>query len=323
MKQLKNMEMEGGLGCKLGYPFGSFMPGRVSSSESYRYRFNEKEKDPEGMGGSGSTYDYGFRIYNPNIARFLSVDPLAKSYTWYTPYQFAGNKPIWAVDLDGLEEKIVTQTFYDHGLGQIFIQMQNSEKLNAIWNSVNRADLEAKVTVYYGVMCPSERGGDVGGYTVNLKGMADYVFHYFVNTSQLQKNSEAKKTYEDYVNLFATNGLNMKDIISMANSNKPVFGVFLDPGSDEKIAAFYFFHELEAHLKNRVNGIKRTTRQEHYKFFNYKENTALLNRYPELVAGEKSPSYDATPSNSRAGEIKEEIETIYSGQTTLNPDANE
>jgi hypothetical protein len=32
---------------------------------------------------------------------------LAKDYPWYTPYQFAGNMPIWAVDLDGLEEKIV------------------------------------------------------------------------------------------------------------------------------------------------------------------------------------------------------------------------
>ena len=48
--------------------------------------------------------DYGFRLYNPAIGRFLSVDPLAPDYPWYTPYQFAGNKPIWAVDLDGLEE---------------------------------------------------------------------------------------------------------------------------------------------------------------------------------------------------------------------------
>ncbi|MEM9337245.1 MAG: hypothetical protein AAGA66_00835, partial [Bacteroidota bacterium] len=34
----------------------------------------------------------------------MSVDPLTSSYPWYTPYQFAGNKPIYAVDLDGLEE---------------------------------------------------------------------------------------------------------------------------------------------------------------------------------------------------------------------------
>ena len=48
-------------------------------------------------------YDYGFRIYNPGIARFLSVDPLALDYPELTPYQFASNSPILAVDLDGLE----------------------------------------------------------------------------------------------------------------------------------------------------------------------------------------------------------------------------
>ena len=71
---------------------------------SYCYGFNGKEADHEGIGGGGLTYDYGFRIYNPSIARFLSVDPLSGSYPWYTPYQFAGNKPIECIDVDGLEE---------------------------------------------------------------------------------------------------------------------------------------------------------------------------------------------------------------------------
>jgi hypothetical protein len=43
------------------------------------------------------------RIYDPRLGRFLSVDPIAKQYPELTPYQFAGNTPIWAVDLDGLE----------------------------------------------------------------------------------------------------------------------------------------------------------------------------------------------------------------------------
>jgi RHS repeat-associated protein len=88
------------------------MPTRTWSdpNSKYKYGFNGKEidKGDEGMGGGGSTYDYGFRIYNSNLGRFLSVDPLSKSYPWYTPYQFAGNKPIRCVDLDGLEELSVT-----------------------------------------------------------------------------------------------------------------------------------------------------------------------------------------------------------------------
>jgi RHS repeat-associated protein len=90
------------------YPFGTTLPGRTFQDDrfsGYRFTFNGKEKDKEGMGGGGSTYDYGFRIYNAQIGKFLSVDPLTKSYPWYTPYQFAGNKPIENIDVDGKEEE--------------------------------------------------------------------------------------------------------------------------------------------------------------------------------------------------------------------------
>jgi RHS repeat-associated protein len=93
------------------YLFGMPMPSRTFTGNGYRYGFNGKELDQEGVGGGGATYDYGFRIYNPQIGRFLSVDPLFESYPFYTPYQFAGNKPIAAIDLDGLEELVVVRWF--------------------------------------------------------------------------------------------------------------------------------------------------------------------------------------------------------------------
>jgi RHS repeat-associated protein len=85
------------------YSFGSPQPGRTFKTEDYRYGYNGKEKDAE-VKGDGNEYDYGFRIYDPRLGRFLSVDPLTKDYPFYTPYQFAGNKPIWATDMDGKEE---------------------------------------------------------------------------------------------------------------------------------------------------------------------------------------------------------------------------
>ena len=78
----------------------------MATGDGYRYAFNGKEQDPEWQ-GVGNMYDYGFRIYNPRIAKFLSVDPLFKSFPFYTPYQFSANTPIAAIDLDGLESKIV------------------------------------------------------------------------------------------------------------------------------------------------------------------------------------------------------------------------
>tara|TARA_R110001592_G_scaffold178589_2_gene419720 strand:- start:568 stop:1635 length:1068 start_codon:yes stop_codon:yes gene_type:complete len=84
------------------YAFGSLMPGRNASSGDYRYGFNGKEKDDE-VKGNGNSYDYGFRIYDSRLGKFLSVDPLSQNFPWWTPYQFAGNTPIQAIDLDGLE----------------------------------------------------------------------------------------------------------------------------------------------------------------------------------------------------------------------------
>jgi hypothetical protein len=45
------------------------------------------------------------RYYAAWICRFVSVDPLQFKYPEYTPFQYAGNKPITFVDLDGGEEK--------------------------------------------------------------------------------------------------------------------------------------------------------------------------------------------------------------------------
>lgn len=77
------------------------MPGRsLTPTTQYRYGFNGKEKDPS---ITSDDYDYGFRIYDARIGRFLSVDPLIKKFPWYTPYEYAGNKPIQFVDLEGLQ----------------------------------------------------------------------------------------------------------------------------------------------------------------------------------------------------------------------------
>ncbi len=88
------------------------MPGRSYNSAEYRFGFNGKESDDE-VSGNANQYDYGFRIYNPRLGKFLSVDPLTYSYPMLTPYQFASNTPIQAIDLDGLEARYVRNIYPD------------------------------------------------------------------------------------------------------------------------------------------------------------------------------------------------------------------
>lgn len=62
------------------------MPGRnYSATSDYRYGFNGKEQD-SAVNGNGVDYDYGFRIYDARIGKFLSVDAEEQNYSYFTPY---------------------------------------------------------------------------------------------------------------------------------------------------------------------------------------------------------------------------------------------
>lgn len=79
------------------------MPGRsFVGANGYRYGFNGQEKDDE-VKGSGNNLDFTQRIYDPRLGKFFSIDPLTKKYPELTPYQFASNRPIDGIDMDGLE----------------------------------------------------------------------------------------------------------------------------------------------------------------------------------------------------------------------------
>ncbi len=94
--------------CTDYYPFGMAMGGRNGSVESYRYGFNGVEKDDE-VKGQGNSYSFKFRIYDSRLGKFLSVDPLSREYPWNSPYAFAENDVIRAIDLEGLEKYIIHQ----------------------------------------------------------------------------------------------------------------------------------------------------------------------------------------------------------------------
>jgi RHS repeat-associated protein len=57
------------------------MPGRKYSigNGAYRYGFNGKEKNNE-ISGEGNSYDFGARIYDPRLGRWLSTDIVTKPF---------------------------------------------------------------------------------------------------------------------------------------------------------------------------------------------------------------------------------------------------
>lgn len=100
------------------YPFGLTMAGissKAAGKLENRVKFNSMElQSGEFADGSGlNMYEYKYRFYDHQIGRFISQDGLADKYPYYAPYQFAGNEPTRAIDLDGLEPAYFNQTGTD------------------------------------------------------------------------------------------------------------------------------------------------------------------------------------------------------------------
>jgi RHS repeat-associated protein len=81
------------------------MPGRNFMGMEYRYGFNGMEKDNEAK-GTGNSYDFGARMHDPRLGRWLSVDPKAAKYPGMSPYNFAGNSPMYFIDPGGETLKV-------------------------------------------------------------------------------------------------------------------------------------------------------------------------------------------------------------------------
>ena len=82
------------------YPFG--MRHEIEGYPNHanqKYLYNGKELQEE-----TGWYDYGFRFYDPAIARWHVIDPLAEKRIEWSPYVYVLNNPILRIDPNGLTD---------------------------------------------------------------------------------------------------------------------------------------------------------------------------------------------------------------------------
>ncbi len=85
------------------YPFGSSISTRSYSSGAYRYGFNGKEQDEESF---NDAYDFGARIYDGRLGRWLSLDAHYYKYPYNSPFVFCNNSTLIIIDDNGKDGKL-------------------------------------------------------------------------------------------------------------------------------------------------------------------------------------------------------------------------
>jgi RHS repeat-associated protein len=290
--------------------FGSLLPGRNYSSDSYRFGFQGQEKDDEMHGATGTSYAFEYRMHDPRIGRFLSIDPLAASFAYYSPYHFAGNKPTAAVDFEGLEDIYWMDSFKEKSDGSAAI-----DKLTA--TEIGKQILSTFQRVTPVGDDPGNQGYDLfvrstsqyyaqGGYTsttLDTKGMmrdmeqAPLMGIYppgqaptprFVSVREKLLEARSRKEgvyYEHFVRVLGEEVLMSDGLLSSIENGRKLILVDVNPDfaggpisrrfSRSGKSAYVTGHEIGAHANRLSRGILTDQKEDHLKWTGQKADHTM------------------------------------------------
>lgn len=297
-----------------GYePFGSLLPGRNYSSDSYRFGFNGKENDNEVFGSHGTFQDYGFRMYDTRLSRFISVDPLSRQYPFYSPYQFAGNKPTIAIDVDGLEELAQTQSFGERMRPTMDLIKSNMLLNYMLVTDISHPEKAAKQRVIFATH--ANKGG-AHAYTYNL-GAAVRRISALRDKGARSLDLREEGDYAYAMAMIKANGLDFAKLEADLDEDEGLFLVSMNEEYFGNLVSttFSLAHEIQAHLKNALRGKSASALDEHADYYGWDSETpggiTQFNKHADHFLAGGSPAQDEILPASKAGIMMEEIRETF------------
>ena len=165
-------------------PFGTRWSQTSGSSSATitdatnRWRYSGKEEQ-KAINSTLPLIDYGARMYDPTIARWMSVDPMAEKYYPMSPYGYCDNNPIIIIDPKGLEwtennNRITVSVNLTNSAGVSSNQLEEyksaiSSLFNSIISDVSEGVFSGQV-LFYENNPDIEQVLDIGVFTDNTFG---------------------------------------------------------------------------------------------------------------------------------------------------------
>lgn len=152
------------------------------------------------------------RLEGEKHSRFLSVDPLTRSFPMLTPYQYASNTPIQAIDLDGLEGVKYDVKYEENGKTKIKTVVEVDVYVGVSKSKPNQYQAGDEGIIKSGLEKEYNQGFEVDGKKVE--------FNFNVKTFDVDATS-----VDDFSkNLQKTSTVETADVMFIdQNTNAPVY----------------------------------------------------------------------------------------------------
>jgi len=309
------------------------LPNRHANTGDYRYGFQGQEMDDE-IKGEGNSINYKFRMHDPRVGRFLSLDPLSKSFPWNSPYVFGENRVIDGIELEGLEYVFASdgkligkfgkspkiKVASQDDLDQYRNGLLEPHELALCTQDINTASDEVKSNIYTTIYSKEVRrksdkykleGGFVGVGAANDK----------IPPAQAYKSAEAqtvifKESNSAAISVWSSNNNNYWDVASTLNHEHGHAYFELDK-KERTTASQYetlvYWHEIDSGIFDKASESSQLNTR--HKFLQYLSNLA------HDLGSSKQQARDANlfVKYKTLYEAKFDIElNVYSGAATFS-----